>query len=171
MAIYQFYLAVIPKKGLLKLHKQIPKKLNINIKDDCIESEAEIYWDLERVAPNGITEKIDKIVSRANWGNNEFNFNWKTYTKRLDNDAWIAINEKTGTINEFSFRADLRELNLLFLMNMIELGKQYDWIFMDNKGMLSNPEIEEVKVQIRKSNAYRFLKDPKNFLEDMDSGK
>jgi len=156
---------------LLKKHKQLPEKINIQIKDGYFESRTEVYWNLERIAPNEIIEDIDKIVNRSNWGYDEFRYTWKTYNDCLDNDASMSIDKKTGTIEELSFRADLREEKLRFLVNMIALGKKYDWLFMDRKGVLSNPELEEVKIQIRNSNAHRFLKDPKKYLNDLGSNE
>jgi hypothetical protein len=95
-------------------------------------------------------------------------YSWKTYTEDVDNDASICLDEETATITEFSFRADLRENGFIFLKNMIDLGKENEWLFMDRNGKLMEPDFEEIKNSIQNSNAYAFLKDPIKFLENLD---
>lgn len=171
MAVYQYYLAVVPHDGVLKKHGTKPDSIGVNTETGYFESDAELYWKEVDKKANEIIPKIDSIVRRANWGNNETRYNWKTETEVLDNDAFIALNEKKLTISEFSFRADLREEGFTFLINMIKLGKEYNWLFMDRSGKLMNPDFEEIKGSIRSSNAYSFLKDPIAFIENLDNDK
>lgn len=168
MAVYQYYLAVVPKEGIQKRHDPIPNKMNISIETGCFESDAELYWKEIGKIPDNIILQIDSIVKRANWGNSETSFNWKTYTDKIDNDAFISLDKKSCEIKEFSFRADLREEGLTFLKKMIELGKENNWMFMDRKGELMNADFEEIKESIRNSNAFRFLNDPIKFLEKIE---
>lgn len=169
MAIYQYYLAVVPKKGILKKLGLIPNKIGVSTKTGFFESDAELYWKEIDKKADKIIPKIDSIVERANWGNNKVNYNWKTHSENVDNDAFIALDEKKLSVTEFSFRADLREDGFIFLKNMIELGKENDWMFMDRKGKLMNPDFEEIKNSILNSDAHSFLKDPIKFLENLDN--
>jgi hypothetical protein len=83
----------------------------------------------------------------------------------------MLLNVETGKIEEIQFRADLRENDLKFLQEMTALANKYDWLLMDVKGNLANPEIEEIIKLIKISNAYNFVKDPMNFLTELDEGK
>lgn len=168
MAIYQYYLAVVPKEGILKDQGLIPNEIRVSTETGFFESDAELYWKKINKKPERIISKIDSIIKRADWGNDETSYNWKTYTENLDNDAFLALDEKTLFITEFSFRADLREDGLTFLKNMIELGKENDWMFMDRNGSLMNPNFQEIKKSILKSDAHSFLIDPIRFLENID---
>ena len=168
MAIYQYYLAVVPKEGIQKKHNLIPNEIGISTETGYFESDAELYWKEIDEKADRITPKIDSIVKRADWGNDKTSFNWKTYTETLDNDAFMGLDEKTLSITEFTFRADLRENKFTFLKNMIELGKENNWMFMDRKGKLMNADLEEIKISIRNSDAHSFLKDPIKFLENLD---
>jgi hypothetical protein len=169
MAVYQYYLAVIPKIGVEKKHDSIPDKTVTNTDTGYFESDAALYWKEVGIAADNIVSKIDLIIKRANWGNNMSSFNWKSYTNEVDNDASIYLDEESLTIREFSFRADLREPNLNFLKNMIKLGVENEWLFFDRNGKLMKPDFEEIKNSIRNSNAYRFLGDPIKFLENIDA--
>lgn len=169
MAIYQYYLVVVPKEGILKIHDLIPTQIGVCTEAGYFEYDAELYWKKIDKKAEEIIPKIDSIVKRADWGNSSSSFNWKTYTETLDNDAFMGLDEETFSITEFSFRTDLRENGFTFLKNMIELGKENDWMFMDRKGKLMNADFEEIKESIRNSDANRFFKDPIKFLESLDS--
>lgn len=168
MAVYQYYLAVVPKQGIEKKCDSIPTEIVVSTETGYFESDAEIYWKEVEMKADEIVTEMDLIVDRANWGNDKTSINWKTYSKEVDNDASIYLDEEFLTIREFSFRADLREKNLKFLKNMIELGVKNEWLFFDRKGKLMKPDFEEIKNSIRNSNAYSFLEDPIKFLENID---
>ena len=171
MAIYQYYLALIPKVGLLKRHKQIPNQIEINTENGYFEADTNQYWEISEIDFQELRTQIDKVVDKANWGNSTDSFNWKTKTEVLDNDAWMSINPKNGKINELSFRADLREPDLKFLNEMLDLAKRNEMMLMDRKGNLINPEINELKSFIELSNTFKFLKDPGKFFDELSDGK
>lgn len=168
MAVYQYYLGVVPKEGIEKKHDSFPDRIGIYTETGYFESDAESYWKEVETKIDNFVSEIDLVVKRTQWGNDKTSFNWKTYTDQLDNDASIYLDEETLTIREFSFRADLREKNLLFLKNMIELGLKYGWLFFDRKGKLMKPDFEEINANIRNSSAHSFLENPIKFLEKLD---
>lgn len=169
MAVYQYYLAVVPKQGIEKKHSSFPKEIGVNVETGYFESDAELYWKEVPMKADNIVAKMDLFVERAKWGNDKTSINWKTYSKDVDNDAAIYLDEESLTIKEFSFRADLRENNLAFLKNMIELGKANEWLFFDRNGKLMNPNFEEIIISIQNSNAYSFINDPIKFIENIDN--
>jgi hypothetical protein len=168
MAVYQYYLGIIPKQGIENKYDFIPTEIGVSTETGYFETDAKIYWKEIQMKADNFIAKIDIIVNRANWGNDKTSINWKTYSEEVDNDASIYLDEKSLTIREFSFRADLREKNLNFLKNMIALGVENEWLFFDRKGKLMKPDFEEIKNSIGNSNAYSFLEDPIKFLENID---
>lgn len=185
MAIYQFYLAVIPKVGIEKYFGKIPKKLQVDFqmrtenflneesdeKFDYIDYIKHKCWELAKVNSIEIINLIDQKLDRADWGNDKESNNWKTEAKEVDNDAWIFTHLQNNQIIEFTFRADLREPKLKFLIEMIELSKSEEFLLVDNKGNLVKPEIGNVIELVKKSNALRFVENPINFLSDLEEGK
>jgi hypothetical protein len=167
MAIYQYYLAVVPKEGIEKKHGSIPNVARVSTETGYFKSDAAIYWKAIEVKADDIVTEMDLIVNRAKWGNERTSFNWKTYTHEIDNDASMYLDEESLTIRELSFRADLRENDFLFLKKMIALGVSNGWLFFDRKGKLMEPDFEEIKTSIRDSDAYRFLEDPIKFIENI----
>ncbi len=188
MAIYQFNLTAIPRKSILEKYGKIPDMLKvdyeerkehynkskegtINELDIFTDALTQDWWSKIEIDISKLVARIDNYVNRADWGNDEFSFNWKTYSDKVDNDANLSLNEENGKIEELNFRADLRENELTFLKNMILLARDNDWLLMDVKGNLSEPQIEEVKKIIKISNCYRFLTNPEKFFDDLESGK
>lgn len=163
MAIWQFYLAVIPKKGLQLENKDIPATLPVGAKDGYFVSNAEKYWKLAEVASDEIIQMVDLLIPRAKWGDNVSLYSWKFYSETTDNDASIVTDRHL--IREFSFRADLREKDLKFLREMLALAEKYDCLLMDRKGNLAEPVFRKVAELIGQSNAYHYLQNPLRFLE------
>ena len=168
MAIYQFYLAVIPKSGLLKKYAQLPTQIHVSTEKGYFESNTELYWEVAAIESHKIIQEVDQLLDRAHWGNNRNCIIWKVETDIGDNDASMEVEESSGRVVNFTFRADLREEDLVFLRSMIDLGRRYDWLFMDCRGQLVRPDFEEMKSLILASNAYRFLTNPRKFLRELE---
>ena len=186
MAIWQFQMVIIPRKGILEKFGKIPESLEIDYeertehyylkKEGLIEEDDEFkdaltqdWWSSTKLQPIEIVHQIDKKVKRANYGRDTF-VNWKFNNGKVDNDASMSINEKTGQIEEIRFRGDLREEKLKFLKEMIAMAEKYDWLLMDMKGNLVQPKFNEVAKLIKISNSFKFLKDPLKFLTDLGEG-
>lgn len=178
-------MAVIPKKGIVEYFGMIPEKLEVDFKKRTeaflkneMEDEFDYFefiqhkcWHIANVAPSEIIKEIDQKLDRANWGNGKTLNNWKTETTEVDNDAWILTNENLNQIEEFAFRADLRQPQLRFLIEMVQLAKEKEFLLIDIKGNLIEPEIENVFQLIGKSNAGKFVDNPTSFLTDLTEGK
>ena len=185
MAIYQFYIAAIPKKGIVDFLGEIPKKLKVdfqkqteNFLNDEMEDDFDYFesvqhkcWNLAKINSQEIVSRLDQILDRADWGNDKESNNWKTQTIDIDNDAWVLTNEEQSQILEFTFRVDLRQPQLKFLMEMMDLSKEKELLFVDSKGNLAEPEIQKVMQLIEKSNALKFIENPTKFLTDLEEGK
>lgn len=184
MAIYQFYIATIPKKGVVEYFGTVPNKLETDFQKrtenfinddegfDYFEFIQNKCWEIAKVDSEEIIKQIDQKLDRASWGDKDSNLNiWKTENEYVDNDAAIVKNEERNLIAEFTFRADLRQPNLKFLKEMIELSKEKELLLVDRNGNLVEPEIENVIRLIKKSNALRFVENPVKFLTDLEKGE
>src|SRR5687767_9043017 len=110
MAIWQFNLTAIPRKGILEKYGLIPEKLDRK----SVDSFSQDLWFSTNLNVIKIIDQIDKIVKRADYGNDENWFNWKTYTDEVDNDACLSLSDVTKKVEELHFRADLREKDLIY---------------------------------------------------------
>lgn len=171
MAIYQYYLAFIPQVGLLTKHGKIPAEINVTTEDGYFNANTEQYWELAEINFENIKLEIDRLIDKADWGNDEESLNWKTCTNEVDNDASMSINSETKKIEHLSFRADLREPQLKFLIGMLDLAKKKEMVFMDRKGKILKTEYNEIKDYIKNSNSFKFIENPERFLDDLNNGK
>ena len=183
MAIWQFQMVMIPRKGILEKFGEIPETLEVDYKvrtehyhlkkEGLIEEEDEFkdtltqdWWSSTVLQPIEIIHQIDKKVRRADYGTDTF-LNWKFNNGKVDNDASMSINEQTGKIEKIRFRGDLREEELKFLREMIEMAEEYDWLLMDMQDNLVEPKFKEVAKLIKFSNSFKFLEDPLKFLTEL----
>ncbi|MEL6850690.1 MAG: hypothetical protein AAFP92_19370 [Bacteroidota bacterium] len=125
------------------------------------------YWQDARLTPDDIRSAMDGLLKRTDWMGSETSFYWNSGMDRPDHDASMLLDESSHSIEEFIFRADVREAKLEFLCSMIELGKLHQWVFMDRKGRLMHPNFEEIILSIQDSRAHRFCSDPETFIRDI----
>lgn len=62
MALYQFYLAVIPKSGLLKMHSEIPLEISISTSDGYFKSNTEKYWNKVLINSEEIIQELIQLL-------------------------------------------------------------------------------------------------------------
>lgn len=180
MAIYQFYIATIPKKGVIQHFGKIPDKFEVDFQKrtefffndedefDYFEFIQHKCWKIAEVNSREIIKQIDQKLNRANWGNDKESNNWNTETKEEDNDAWVLTNSEQNQIVEFTFRADLRQPKLKFLNEMIELSKEKELLLIDRKGNIVEPEMAKVIELIKKSDALKFVENTIKFLSNLE---
>lgn len=190
MAIYQFRLNLLPRKGVINEFGFIPNKLNINLqernnhyyleKDNLLESTDFFidaltikFWDSAEIFPAEIIYYINKLFPRKPLGSRSDYHYWKHYKRtintEIDHDASLILNKENGKIKELHFRADLREDGLEFLNKFIEIAKKYDCLLMDLQGNLVTPEQKEVYKLAKLSNNYKFLTNPEEFLNSLSN--
>ncbi|MDQ0595289.1 hypothetical protein QFZ37_003658 [Chryseobacterium ginsenosidimutans] len=189
MAIYQFRLNLIPRKGVINEFGFVPNKLNINIqerndhyyleKDKLLDSSDFFvdaltikFWDSVNILPTEIIYYISKLFPRKPIESKSDYYYWKHYKKTLDisidHDASLTLSKENGKIKQLYFRADLRENGLEFLNKFIEIAKKYDCLLMDLNGNLIVPEQKEVYKLVKFSNNYKFLKNPEEYLNNLE---
>lgn len=171
MAIYQFWLNAIPRQGLIKKYGQMPEKLEVSQQDDSFEEFVESCWTSVEYTSAEVCHQIDKLLSRQSCGEADDSVGWKVENSEVDHDAELVFNPATGKITYIAFRADLTEPDLKFLREMVKMASVYDWALVNFEGNVVNPIIEEVFFLVQISNSFRFLNNPTQFFEDLQSGK
>ena len=165
MAIYQFLTFVLPKKTIEKEFGEIPSKIDFVL--DMDGKRTKEWWNGISLEIKHLVQKIDMIISRTDWGDIE-DLCWKSEKSKFDHDVFIDFDIKKNQIEEFQFRTDLRDNTLIFLNQMLYLLEKNEFILMDQKGNLCNPNLKELAKLIKDSNPDRFLRDPIAFLENLE---
>ncbi len=189
MAIYQFRLNLIPRKGVIHEFGFIPNQLKINTqerenhyyleKDKLLDS-ADFFldaltinfWDSAEILPTEIIYYINKLFPRKPVKSMSDYYYWKHYKRTsdstIDHDASLDLT-KNGKIKELHFRADLKEPHLTFLTGFIEIAKSMIAFCWTYRGNLISPEEKQVYKLIKLSNSYKFLTNPEKFLNDLSN--
>ncbi|HEX8737070.1 MAG TPA: hypothetical protein VF721_17190 [Pyrinomonadaceae bacterium] len=186
MAIWQFKLEVIPQKSVIERFGEIPKTLEINREGwndfwqkitENIKSEPDFedaltinWWTGVFFDKPQIISAIDKLISYSKW-EDDSSITWKgDVNQNQDHDAFLCFDE-SGNVEEFHFRTDLRGNFTDFLTGMLEICRSQNWLVMDGKGNLVEPNPAQVFDLIQTSNSVRFLTDPQKFFKDLESGE
>ncbi|WP_276380573.1 hypothetical protein [Flavobacterium sp. H4147] len=164
MAIWQYLLIVVPKNS-------IDQNYNIfeNNKTEFLP-DTNSYWENLVGSTSDIISELDQILPRAHWSTDTF-VSWKGDDKNNeDNDGHISLTDDKSQIEELTFRIDLRkESNITnTLHSILDLCKKHNFVLIDLKGKIFEPNLEDILESIKTSNAARFLNDPIQFFEDLN---
>ena len=153
MAIWQVPITLLSKQKLLKVHKELP------LNQELLSTEKFTEWGRDYSLPKvreilgkGLTEGSSWSVGDLYWGDTS------------TSDAKLYFEGED--LVEISIRIDLRELRLE-LVEMIEnLCEELDALAYINEKVIE-PSISNFKNEFKLSDAYRFLKDPKEYFRSL----
>lgn len=70
---------------------------------------------------------------------------------------------------EVRVRLDLREPNLPLLKEILNLAVRNECVILSESGQSLEPTVQSILTDISASDAYRFVRDPKEFLDGLDT--
>jgi hypothetical protein len=83
-------------------------------------------------------------------------------------DLWS--NDGTA-VAEIDVRIDVRNISQVFLANVLTIARQKDWLIRTEEGRVSPPSFSKLLTSIQASSAFRFVEDPKAFLEALGKAR
>jgi len=183
MAIWQFKISLVPGQSLVeKYGEPLPTQLNVNkegweayMKETdfsdrpAFEDAFTVYWWLPlRLDLNTLQPILEEIGDLQEWTADADGL--RNFGNPDTNDISVCFDSETNNVEDVSCRIDLRNLDTVFIGQVLSLAKNYDCLLMDRQARLF--EVSEVALieAIRKSNAMRFVKDPNQFFSDLSGG-
>lgn len=166
MAIYQYHLTIIPRQTILRHWDIIPVQVQVHDnpafdEDDLINVK---WWDKEEIDFGTIEKRILGFADQVEWTKRSQDV--KTFGDNETNDITIVKGE-SGLLDEISFRIDLREIDKNFIDNVLTIVNDLDCILLDRQGNLFEPTVENLSDNIKKSNAFKFVTNPTDFLDKL----
>ena len=76
----------------------------------------------------------------------------------------LELNYEKGILSEISCRLDLRSITLEILDTVIKFIKENKAVIVTNNNIYVEAVIEYIVIEIKKSAAYRFCQNPKDFF-------
>jgi hypothetical protein len=158
MAIWQFRLDVAPIETIReRAHGVLPQAITDDMADDS-------FW-LAIQPPQGLEKWIDAILPRAS--------SWSEQMEMWgDEDGDCAAvgykDEKKNSVEDISFRVDVRNISDRFVRGVCALARACDCVFITAKKQVLQPDEPIVQEAIRNSLAKRYLEDPVKALLSLE---
>jgi len=156
MAIWQFDFIVVPKENIIIKFKSYPEKINLDDIDDIGN------WNHHNLIESTLKELAIVLKPTKSWSDEIKQFG------RIDESCVKLLYDK-NILEEISVRLDLRNLTYEILKPIINFIKENNALIITDDGNLINAEINELINQIKKSDSYSFVKNPKDFLMTLES--
>lgn len=163
MAINQYHLTVVPRQNVLRHWDMIPVKVQLRDNPE-FDSFADTAWDKVQVDFGLIEKKILSFASKIEW-TKKFE-DGGVYGDNATNDVSIYKDEQ-GHLTDFSFRINLVRIDRQFINSILTITKDLDTLLLDKQGNLFEPTLENLINNIKKSNAFKFVTNPTDFLNKL----
>lgn len=152
MASWQFDLHLLPRIGAERRYGTLPAAIPLESIGD------EEFWrgvSLTSALRTQISQMLPPLKSWTAdiecWGYEDGN--------RID-----IVLEKEAIV-DFFVRVDVRESSQVFLVSLLQIARQNDWLVRTGDGRVFRPSLSRLLTAIQASQAFRFVQDPLRFLE------
>lgn len=162
MAIWQFEISILPESGLKHVCGEIPAVLReycaVSLETDFEELPKHNYWEGFDIFQDVLPEA--KVIL----GNE--------YSRTADE---VKLGSRDGNrfilwANDVVFDFDLREPDLEVLESVLRLARKLNCkLVVGNEGNVIDPDMLCILEAVKKSNAYKFVKNPKQWLTQIAS--
>lgn len=132
------------------------------------------------IPPEQFEEKFSwrnsKEISGLKEGLSDFMTSYDSWSKNLecwgeDDGDRVEVYYSDSIIDEWYIRFDMRTLNFLFCLKMVEVVKKYNGVFITSSGYVFPPAYKKLLNHMHRSDNYRFVQDPQRFLEELSDKK
>lgn len=158
MATWQFDLHCLPSESVRRFYGKIPSTIP---RTDFDEKK---WWE-NFFVPTDLRKQLSTLLpSMASWS--EHILKWGT-----DDGNRIDLVFHDGCIADLFIRIDVRNISSHFLEGLISLLQRNDWLLASNHGNIIKPLETELLIAIRESSAFRYVENPKFFLQQLAKKK
>lgn len=182
MAIWQFHIYFIPRQSLFDKYGHAPielemnkegwadyiEKFNLDEEPDFEDAMTIQWWQNLNLDINELLPLLQQFGELQEWTAQTDGL--RRFGDTETNDISVGFDHQTNKVQEVSCRLDLRQIDKGFVSKLLSLATRFDCVLMDRQGRLYEPTVENLINKIELSNANRFVKDPRQFLDDMSKG-
>jgi len=153
MASWQFDLHCLSREVVQKKFGQLPLKMSFE------KFNRESHW-LAPTCLKSLKAKSTRILSPMVTSGESLS--WGT-----DEGDRVDLLAPEGLLQECFVRIDVRSTSKAFLVNLVQVAKEWDWLFYTQDHEIVQPTFYHLLFAIRKSGAFRFVEDPQGFFEEL----
>jgi len=182
MAIYQYDLYLIPRLSIIDKYGEIPTQLFIDHEawkkhwaketwedgHDFEDALTTNWWKESKLLFKEIEPFIHSFIKPVAWS--KLSTDHKAYGNNDTNDFSIGLTVE-GSIEDFHCRIDLREIDRNFIDRLLALAKQMNCLLLDRNGNLFQPTFDKLTDNLKHSNAFKFISNPRDFVDKFSNGQ
>lgn len=155
MATWQFAFSVVPEKAAFVKNNNNQYDLKSNGFDDAMS------WNGYCLSESSIEKIAETLKQTKSWSDSIRQFGCAEGT-------CVELFYDKNILLEISIRLDLRSLTSEILKMVIDFVKDNKALILTPQGVLIKPVLEDVVIEIKKSDAYSFVKNPQEFLSSLN---
>lgn len=170
MAIWQFDFWIIPNKKILEqcdVCEIVKRDLQAwddnadNMRHDMsIELDDILLWDEQSISKTSIKGIVRLIKRTKSWSDDIEQYG-------RDDCTCVQFFHKNNKLNQISVRLDLRSLTTEILTGITNFIKDNNALILTPKGVLLHPDMSTFISEVKKSDAYAFVRNSYGFLEPL----
>lgn len=158
MATWQFDIHALPSAAVARVYGSTP--LTISRADFDVQE-----WWKDVPAPKSFRADLAKLLPPLK--------SWNSNLEQWGHDDGnrIDVMWSDGAIADIFIRVDVRNLSHVFLVNLLDLVRKNHWLLRTQDERVFPPSLSKLLSSIGKSDAFRFVEDPRAFLDALESAR
>lgn len=110
----------------------------------------------------GLVKALSRLLPAAVSWNDSIQM-WGT----SDGDR-VEVSWEEGRIGDVPVRIDVRRLSQDFIQGIVNVAREFDVLFFTEENQVVEPTLQGLLNSIKKSDAARFVEDPRDFLIEIE---
>jgi hypothetical protein len=154
MATWQFGLSFLSENLVASHGIAAGTRINDNQREELIQ------LNIERL-PSELVDRVSRVLKSGK--------SWSESIEVFGNieSTCVSFSKEHNIIVEIGARLDLRNISPEILVTILDFASAVKCLLLTDDNKVINPIFSELKSEIKLSPAYRFVKDPRSFIEDI----
>lgn len=158
MATWQFDLHCLPSDALRRYYEEFPSAITRE------EFEQRDWWEAVTV-PHDLKDQLSTLLPSTE--------SWSEYIQKWGEEDGNRIDlvYQNEHVADLFVRVDVRNISYVFLSGLIKLVQRNGWLMVTERGDLIQPSVANLLSSIRRSDAFRYVENPKDFLAKLTNSQ
>lgn len=158
MATWQFDLHALPSGAVARIYPSTPLMI------PRADMDSQVWWKGVATPVNLRTDLAKLLPPLKSWNSNLEQWGHEDGNR-------VDVMWDSGAIADVFVRVDVRNLSHVFLVKLLELARKNDWLLRTQDERVFRPSLTRLLSAIHKSDAFRFVEDPRAFLDALEKAR
>jgi len=156
MAIWQYDLELVPREAACRRAGGVPTRA------ESLAASGRSVWESVKSIPD-LESELSRILPLGKSWSRDIKM-WGTYDGHR-----IDLVFDGGNLAQFLVRFDMRHPSRAFFHSVLRLASENSCVLLTDNGDILEPKASAVLAHLAQSDAMRFVKDPRGFLNQLTS--